>query len=115
MKLLIATALLTLASTAAFANEDILRCEFGKGECHARIRSCPTSESECHEALTVDCAGYEDGFLTRRDDGHVLVQGITSLRNPTPPSIVINIADGDAVLFASFGSLQGRCHENVEN
>jgi hypothetical protein len=100
-------------ATAAAASDDLIRCSFGKGECNARIRICPTSEADCRATLTVDCVDYEDGYFTRRVDNHVLFQGITSLRNPTPPAILIE-ADGDSMrdgarLFTSGGILEGRC------
>jgi hypothetical protein len=101
-----------------------IRCEFGKDECTARIRVCDALSDGCERRLSVECGGsliYRDSFLIDEGKDRVLIQGITSDENPTPPAVVIkadHIAaldtadDGlEARLFTSFGSFEGRCRE----
>jgi hypothetical protein len=87
-----------------------IRCEFGKDECRALIRFALDRADD--SAFEVECDGtdiYEDNFLIGRFGTKTLIQGITSLRNPTPPSILFEDGDGEADLFTSFGKLEGHC------
>lgn len=107
-----------------------LECKFesdlkGLSDCRIRLQVCrePLAESDRDQCrknrLVLVCersTRYDDNFLTGRVGDHLLVQGITSLENPTPPSLLISVKDHHddharlhAILTTSEGRLFGHC------